>query len=65
MPFKKEQFPENLKLEKFTPLFVAGDNAELSKCREVYVLPCFFKTLEHLMRNCLYKYKYTGLKYSL
>lgn len=55
MPFKKEQFPENLKLEKFTPLFEAGDNAELSKCREVSVLSCFFKTLEHLMHNCLYK----------
>ena len=39
-----------------TPVFKGGDNADLSNCRPISVLPCFSKILKRLIYNRLYKH---------
>ena len=56
LSLEKRVFPDDLKIEKVTPIHKAGDNSNISNYRPISVLPCFSKILERLMYNCLYKY---------
>ena len=49
-------FPDTLKIARVTPLFKGGDPTNISNYGPISVLPCFFKILEHIMYNRLYKY---------
>ena len=49
-------FPDTLKIARVAPLFKGGDPTNISNCGPISVLPCFFKILEHIMYNRLYKY---------
>ena len=55
LSFEKSIFPDDLKIAKFTPVFKAGNNTELSNYRPISV-PCFSKILERVMHNRLFKY---------
>ena len=53
LSFEKTIFPDDLKIEKVSPILKAGNNTELSNYRPISVLPCFSKTFERVMYNCL------------
>ena len=53
LSFEKGIFPNDLKIAKVTPIFKAGNNADLSNYRPTSVLPCFSKILERVMYNRL------------
>ena len=48
--------PNKIKITRVIPLFKAADPANISNYRPISVLPCFFKVLERIMYNRLYKY---------
>ena len=49
-------FPDLMKTAIVSPVFKAGDTADISNYRPISVLPCFSKILEHVMYNRIYKY---------
>ena len=49
-------FPDKLKIARVTALFKKGSNSELGNSWPMSVLPCYFKILEKIMCNCLYKH---------
>ena len=49
-------FPDDLKIEKVTPIYKADNNSNNSNYRPISVLPCFSKMLERIMYNRLPKY---------
>ena len=51
LSFKKDIFPDSMKIAKITSVFKGGDNADLSNYQSIAVLPCFSKILERLMYN--------------
>ena len=53
LSFEKCIFPNDLKIAIGTPIFKAGNNAELSNYRPISVLPLFSKILERVMYNRL------------
>ena len=48
-------FPELMKITIVSPAFKTGDTADISNNCPISVLPCFSKTLERVMYNCLNK----------
>ena len=48
--------PERLKIGKVTPIYKAGDSTDLSNYRQISVLPCFSKILDHVIYNRVYMY---------
>ena len=52
----KRVFPEKLKIARVTPIIKKGNNALVTNYKLFSVLPCFFKLLERIMYNCLYKF---------
>ena len=48
-------FSENLKIEKVSPIYKKDEEFLLTNDRPISVLPCFFKLLEHIMCNRLFK----------
>ena len=56
LSFEKGIFPDRLKIAKVTPVFKGDDSAHLSNYRPISVLPCFFKILDRLRYNRLYKH---------
>ena len=53
---EKGIFLNALKIARVTPLYKGGDPSDVSNCIPISVLPCFFKILECIMYNSLYKY---------
>ena len=56
LSLEKVVFPDDLKRAKVTPIYKVGDSSDISNYRPISVLPCFFKILERLKYNRLYKY---------
>ena len=56
LSFEKGFFPDHMKIAKLTPVFKGGDSADLSNYHPISVLSCFFKILERLMYNRLYRH---------
>ena len=49
-------FPENLKIAKVFPIYKKDEEFLLTNYRPMSVLPCFFKLLERIVYNRLFKY---------
>ena len=56
LSLSKGIFPDSLKIAKLTPIFKTGETTNLSNYRPISVLPCFYKILEKIMYNKLYRY---------
>ena len=54
--FSKGIFPDELKIVKLTPIFKPGECNSVSNYGPISVLPSFYKILERLVYNRLYKY---------
>ena len=56
LSIEKSVFPDDLKIARVTPIYKDEDNGDVINYRPIYVLPCFFKILYHIMYNGLCKY---------
>ena len=54
----KGVFPEKLKRAQVTPIFKKINNTLVTNYTPFSVLPCFSKSFERIMFNCLYKLLY-------
>ena len=53
LSIEKGIFPDDLKIDKVTPIYKADDKSDLSNYRPLSVLSRFSKILEWIMYNCL------------
>ena len=56
LSIEKGIFPDDLKIDKVTPIYNADDKSDLSNYRPTSVLSCFSKILERTMYNHLHQY---------
>ena len=55
LSLEKGSFPDDLKIEKVSPIYKDGDSSDISNYRPISVPTCFSKIPERLMYDRLYK----------
>ena len=56
LSLNSNQFPDNWKRAKVTPIYKSGDNSDVNNYRPISVLPIISKIIERAVHNQLYKY---------
>ena len=56
LSLEKGIFPSDLKTARVTPVFKGGDRSKLGHYRPILMLLCFYKILDRIMYNRIYKY---------